>query len=472
MKNAVTRGHNPGAALLNSKGIRDLENANIQVEPAPAQDQIETPDSGMELPWKVGEDIASWQRIMAGARDENIATCFGHASRELRALADTQPPEIKQFIIDALHNLATASGISPDDAQAIMTDRQTVSAKVTARFALIPFADIKVDIKARNYLVKDLLANSGLAVIWGPPKCGKSFWAMDLGLHIALGWPYRGRKVQQAPVVYVALEGQHGFPGRIEGFRRHHSVTAAPFFLVTSRLNLIADAKQLVVDIKAQIGSVMPGIVFIDTLNRSLVGSESKDEDMGRYLAAAELVASELSCAVAIVHHCGINESRPRGHTSLTGSVESQLAVRKADGRKVVVKVEYAKDFREGDEIASQLVEMAIGIDADGDKISTLVVLPSDDIPVKTKERGLSEQPMLAKRYLADIILDHGAPSLGVPPGLKGVPVEHWREECYRRGLGGQEKAAQRKAFNRAKDKLTIAAYIAERDGIVWQAKV
>jgi RecA-family ATPase len=82
-----------------------------------------------------------------------------------------------------------------------------------------------------------------------------------------------------------------------------------------SRLNLIADAAQLIKDIKSQIpADITPGVVFIDTLNRSLVGSESKDEDMAKYLAAAEGVATKLECAVAIVHHCGIDASRPRGH--------------------------------------------------------------------------------------------------------------------------------------------------------------
>jgi RecA-family ATPase len=132
---------------------------------------------------------------------------------------------------------------------------------------------------------KGLLASTGLAVIWGPPKCGKSFWAIDIALHIALGWTYRGRHVKQAPVVYIALEGLSGLDARVDAFKRHHGIDQAPFFLIKVRVNLIADHKALVADIKAQIGALMPGAVFIDTLNRSLVGSESKDEDMGRYLA-------------------------------------------------------------------------------------------------------------------------------------------------------------------------------------------
>ena len=98
------------------------------------------------------------------------------------------------------------------------------------RFPLVAFDQVKVDTKRRGYLIKGLLASTGLAVIWGPPKCGKIFWAVDMAMHIALGWDYRGRRVQQAPVVYVALEGQHGFPARIEAFRHHHDIDISAIF--------------------------------------------------------------------------------------------------------------------------------------------------------------------------------------------------------------------------------------------------
>ncbi len=312
----------------------------------------------------------------------------------------------------------------------VITVEQFKKAKQPRRFALTAFADIAVDEQRRGYLVKNLLASTGLAVIWGPPKCGKSFWAVDLGLHIALGWEYRGRRVQQAVVVYVALEGQHGMPARIQAFRRHHNVTDAPFYLVMSRLNLIADAKQLIDDIKAQIPKgITVGVVFIDTLNRSLVGSESKDEDMAKYLAAAEFVASELESAVAIVHHCGIDASRPRGHTSLTGSVESQLAVKKGDAGDVVVTVEYAKDFAEGAEIVSRLEPVTVGVDPDGDDIATLVVLPSDRTATAT-----TTEPKLTANQKTMFGMLHDA-------GASGLLTEEWSEQARQAGIGLKRRA-------------------------------
>ena len=58
------------------------------------------------------------------------------------------------------------------------------------------------------------------------------FWTFDLVLHIALGWPYRGRRVNGGPVVYLAFEGAEGFKARAEAFRRTHKITGkVPFFL-------------------------------------------------------------------------------------------------------------------------------------------------------------------------------------------------------------------------------------------------
>jgi hypothetical protein len=146
-----------------------------------------------------------------------------------------------------------------------------------ARFHLIPFRDIAIT-EGVAYLVKDLIPTMGLVVAWGPPKCGKSFWMFDLSMHIALGREYRGRRVQQGPVVYLALEGGKGFTHRVEAFRRRHSVTDAPFYLITDRTDLVLDHEQLIDEITDQ-SSERPALVVIDTLNRSLRGSENRDED-------------------------------------------------------------------------------------------------------------------------------------------------------------------------------------------------
>src|SRR5262249_34349472 len=73
-----------------------------------------------------------------------------------------------------------------------------------------PFRAITLPALA-NYSIKGILPRTGLAVAWGPPKSGKSFWIFDAVMHIATGQPYRGRNVRKGTVVYLALEGGGGF---------------------------------------------------------------------------------------------------------------------------------------------------------------------------------------------------------------------------------------------------------------------
>jgi hypothetical protein len=76
---------------------------------------------------------------------------------------------------------------------------------------------------------------------------------------------------------------------------------------------------------------------------------------MGKYLAAAEAICAAFACVVIIVHHSGIDTSQPRGHTSLTGAANVQIAVRRDAARNVVAEVECMKDGPEGATFTSQL---------------------------------------------------------------------------------------------------------------------
>lgn len=104
------------------------------------------------------------------------------------------------------------------------------------------------------YLVKELVPREGLVVVWGPPKCGKSFWLFDLLLHASLSLEYRGLRVKQGHVVYCVLEGRKGFTRRIAAFRKTHPESKdAPFHLMFASLDLIRDHKALIASIRAQL---------------------------------------------------------------------------------------------------------------------------------------------------------------------------------------------------------------------------
>jgi AAA domain len=139
------------------------------------------------------------------------------------------------------------------------------------RFKLVAFNDLLASTTAL-YLIKGLIPRVGLTVVWGPPKSGKSFKTFDAMMHVALDWPYRGRRVQQGPVVYAAFEGASGYGRRAEAFRRHHQLddnTPVPFFLVPARMDFIREHALLIAAIRLRLGTTAPVAIVLDTLNRS-----------------------------------------------------------------------------------------------------------------------------------------------------------------------------------------------------------
>jgi AAA domain len=345
-------------------------------------------------------------------------------------------------------------------------------AEIEAKFHLMRFKDVLLDTSA-VYLAKDLIPGSGLTVVWGPPKCGKSFWTFDLMMHVARGIPFRGRRVQQGIVVYVALEGGNGFRRRIEAYKRHHGVTDEAFYLITDRTDLVRDHEALIADIKEQTSNP-PVAVVIDTLNRSLADSESSDEDMTAYIKAADALRDAFGCAVIIIHHCGVNESRPRGHTSLTGAVEAQLAVKRDASGNVIVKVEYMKDGPEGAEIVSQLELVPLGTDDDGDPIDSCVVVSVKADTATSNAAKVSGQAKVALDALYEALAECGEvppASSHIPPRTRTTTLVRWRQYCEAKTIAEtDEPDSKRKAFVRASKKLQGLKIIGVWNDRVWVA--
>jgi len=327
-------------------------------------------------------------------------------------------------------------------------------------FVLVRSKDVKLDTRPRC-IIDGLIPKDGLVVIWGPPKCGKSFWAFDLLQHAALGWEYRGRAVEQGAVVYIACEGEQGIGARNTAFRQDKlpDDDDQPFYLLTTRLNLPAQIVQLASDIAEQVPEQTCAAIVLDTLNRSIGGSESNDEDMSAYVAAADVLRERFACAVIIVHHCGVDATRPRGHTSLTGAVDAQIAIKRDAANKIITLIEWMKDGPEGDTFSSQLQRVDLGRDDNGLTISSCIVAAAEAEPTSfVKKTKLSDGAKIALKQLNSAIAQHGEPipsASGVPNGKLGVQIDLWRRFAYQGGISdGDSEAAKRNAFTRGKERL------------------
>jgi AAA domain len=347
------------------------------------------------------------------------------------------------------------------------------------RIQLIAFNEIELT-SERRYLVPGIVPRVGLTVAWGPPKSGKSFFVFDLAMHVAAGWEYRDRATAEGPVVYCAFEGGFGFTARVEAFRRQHLAdkphVGLPFFLMPLTLNLSKQHRALIAAIKATLEEP-PVLVVLDTLNRSIEGSESNDGDMSRYVRAADALREAFSCAVIIVHHCGIDGSRPRGHTSLTGACDAQLSVTRDGAGNVIVTVEDMKDGQNGTVIACRLVPADLGmVDEAGTPITSCIVEPVEDAPQESRKpaKRLTAAAQIALRALEEAVDEVGEvppESNHIPKHTRCVTVEQWKDYAFRRGISASdESAAKRAAFRRASQALIAAKHASVWGEQAWKA--
>jgi hypothetical protein len=338
------------------------------------------------------------------------------------------------------------------------------------RFQLKRFEDIKLATRP-NYLIKGVLPRTGLAVIWGPPKCGKSFWTFDAAMHVALGWQYRGRRVQQGTVVYCALEGGAGFAARVEAWRQRHLAQhcdPVPFHLLDVPLDLVGDHMALIATIREQVEELPVAAVFIDTLNRAMLGDENKSDDMAKFIRAADALRVAFECLVGVIHHCGVAGSRPRGHTSLAGADDVQIQVERDKDGNITVTVEHMKDGDASAPMGSKLERLEVGTDDDGDPMSSCVIVPAE---VTAVARKLSKTQKFALDALKKCVTNE--PRLQPPMSPYSsekwpcVASARWRQEFYDT-YPSDKPATKRQALLRATLDLEEASIIVLWKEYVW----
>lgn len=256
-----------------------------------------------------------------------------------------------------------------------VSDEPTSPAK-RRRLRPLSFAELK-ELNAPRWLAGRLIPENGLAVVYGKPKVGKTFWALDLSLCIATGHDFHGVKVQKGRVTYVAAEGGPArLRDRVTAWLRERVIDEreldGQWELVPAPVNL-TDPKQ-VTEFLHELGGPRSLVVF-DTLARCMSGDENSQKDMGAAVVGCDRVRTETGAAVLLVHHEGKDVARgPRGSTALLGAIDASIRG-KQDGSSIVFTV---KDLRDDEAPPSATFELAT-VMLDGLEESSAVLRPVAD---------------------------------------------------------------------------------------------
>lgn len=251
-----------------------------------------------------------------------------------------------------------------------------------------------------EWLIEGLLPAQGLAVPYGPPKVGKTFVVLSMGLHIAAGKDWFGRKVRQGVVIYIAGEGLGGLALRIKAMRQEYDIPPdAPFYVRPKAVNFREpQAVAELIAIARQTAAGRPiAMVVIDTLARAMPGvDENSAQEVGLVIASCDLVKEELRCAVAPIHHTGKDQERGmRGSNAIHGAVDTTLRIKAAGERRIQMINEDQKDGEPAPPMTFQMKEVSTGFR------SSLVPVLEEAAPLG---RPPSEQPD-AQELLTRIVL-------------------------------------------------------------------
>jgi len=321
------------------------------------------------------------------------------------------------------------------------------------------------DVSSTEHLVKGLIEDATLSLLFGAPASGKSFIAMNLACSIASGTPFFGREVKSGPVIYIAGEGRRGLRKRAYAWSRMNGFDWGRLSVLLSERSVgLLNASELV-SLMEEIDKNVPKhgepvLIIVDTLNRNFGGGdENSNADMGNFIKSLEHLQNRYNCSVLIVHHSGHSEAgRVRGASALTAAVDAEYFV-KMRHEFIEMSCTKMKDDEAPQKMYFQLLPLPVRLSG---------VLLGESLAVlqaATNNQSFGEE--LSKRYKLGMETLNEAEDISGEQinkyGPKSVPEEKWREVYFKRSPADSYEA-KRKAFSRAKTSLVNEGLIEVND--------
>jgi hypothetical protein len=254
-----------------------------------------------------------------------------------------------------------------------------------------------------RWLVKRIIPDAGVGAIYGDSGTFKSFLTLDLLAHISNGREWFGNRVRAAPAVYVPFEGQGGIPNRVKAWRLADAARRNPDTLfsvvppddVRTNIAVIMDPINLreQADRDTLVATLIAngwagGVLCIDTLAHASAGIDENSSAMAEMISIFGDLQMRLGGVVLLIHHSGKDASRGmRGWSGLYAAMDFVIECQR-DKNDPALAAEFVlakvKDGTDGTSTRFNLQAIQVGMDEDGDYMSSLVVSP-------TKPSELSE---------------------------------------------------------------------------------
>jgi hypothetical protein len=334
-----------------------------------------------------------------------------------------------------------------------------------------------------KWLVKNLLPETGVALLAGQYASGKTFVAIDIALSVCLGHEFFSRKTRSGAVLWIAAEGGGEIEARVRAARlgkfESDDDDEVPFIWIESTPDLSGQGGVAWLNCAIAAASDMSKnkfdaplrLVVVDTLAATFnIEDENDNAEAARIMKRLSDVGKERGVLIMPVAHLGKTaESGVRGASAYGAGADAILGLlANADGLTGAVSsrsMSLVKTRRgsTGPLSAFKLTPFEIGRDEDGESVTSCFVTFDSTAPVGGPGRlSLSRGAMIfndAFNEAADTNgREHRVRGDGLP--VKAVPVNAVRVEFMKRYLTGESDAkkkdvAARQAWRRALKEVT-----------------
>jgi AAA domain len=328
--------------------------------------------------------------------------------------------------------------------------------------------DLKPNLRS-NEVVKDLIPRRAFGEVHAERSGGKTAILVDLLLHVAAGMEYRGRRVEQQPVVYVALEGHGGIDNRIIAAKQELGIDEAPFALVKVTDDFRDEAAaERVANVALELMQEFSGdnpMIAVDTYTAALGagGSDCDPRDVSAFIQNIQKHLLVIG-TVILAHHFGKDASRGgRGWSGLGAALDFELEIDR-DGDLRIMRVTKSRDGSDQQPgLCYRLHGRKLGLNEYDEPVTAVVVEHLADEDVAKRGKRISPKARAALNVLWGLIKDRAQSfPMADQPGLRCVTLDAWEKACIAPGAITEAKAERdrRSKFKTAKSELEEAGEI------------
>lgn len=295
---------------------------------------------------------------------------------------------------------------STDEFEALVDAPAPTTDSTPMRFTVVPAHEF-ANAEPPKWMIKGVLPDAELVVMYGASGSGKSFVALDMGAAIARGVAWRGKKVRQGRVAYIAAEGAGGFRKRLTAYAQINQINLADLDLgvIHAAPNMMekADAVAVAKAVKAWGGA---DLIIVDTFAQVMPGAnENAGEDVGKALTHCKRIHEATGAVIMLIHHAGKDASKgARGWSGLRAAADAELeVVREPMGRSL--RLTKSKDGEDGLLWGFELDIVTIGVDEDLEPITSCVVI-EHEVPISGMvDRKLGKNEKIVNDVIQEIAL-------------------------------------------------------------------